>query len=164
MRTLHVLMFCCFSAPTVLLGAPPSTTTTTITTTLQTEADTLPQGSFAFTTERSAADSTLPVTEGRKKEAEATSLKDTTVVIIVSVSLALLVCAFIPLIFFTHCRSNVEGHNKGESDYCEENADGASQGAVRLQSLNPHVDAESSGHDASQYAAIYKALDPKTLE
>lgn len=32
---------------------------------------------------------------------------DTTVVIIVSVSLAVLVCAIIPLIFYGHCRGNL---------------------------------------------------------
>ena len=48
--------------------------------------------------------------------------------------------------------------------YCEETADVASQTAVSLQPLEPYADPESSMHDASQYAAVYQALDPKTLE
>lgn len=50
-----------------------------------------------------------------------------------------------------------------QADYCEENADDAcTQDMVKLQSLQP--DPESSAQDGSQYAAIYQALDPKTLD
>lgn len=50
-----------------------------------------------------------------------------------------------------------------QADYCEENADGAStQHSVRLQPLEP--DPESSAQDAAHYAAVYQALDPKTLD
>ncbi|XP_068582964.1 CMRF35-like molecule 8 [Cebidichthys violaceus] len=144
-------------ASTVPLGSPPSTTP------LQTEAETLPQGSFASGTEASAAASTLPATEDKTNQTAANNLKDTTVVIIVSVSLALLVCAIIPLIFYRHWWSNAEGQNKGEPEYCEENADVAStQAAVRLQSLD--ADPESSIHNSSQYASVYQALNPKTLD
>lgn len=51
-----------------------------------------------------------------------------------------------------------------QSNYCEETADVASQTAVSLQSLEPDANPESSIHNASQYAAVYQALDPKTLE
>ncbi|XP_023276386.1 CMRF35-like molecule 3 isoform X2 [Seriola lalandi dorsalis] len=147
-------------ASTVPPGSPPSTTT------LQTEAETLPQGSSHSSTESSPAASTLPTTEKTNQQATV-NLSDTTVVIIVSVSLALLVCAFIPLVFYGHWRSNAgeSRHevNKGEADFCEGNADGSStQLTVRLQSLEP--DPESVAQDASQYAAIYQALDPKALD
>ena len=50
-----------------------------------------------------------------------------------------------------------------QADYCEGNADGAfTQGSVKLQSLQP--DPESGAQDASQYAAVYQALDPKTAD
>lgn len=52
-----------------------------------------------------------------------------------------------------------------QSDYCEENTDGAStHSAVRLQALEAGADPESSIPDASQYAAVYQALDPKTMD
>ncbi|XP_044201961.1 uncharacterized protein LOC122978932 [Thunnus albacares] len=151
-------------ASTVPPGSPSSTTT------LQTETETLPQGSFPSSAEPSpAAAVTLSATDEKTNQKTnqkaARTLTDTTVVIIVSVSLALLVCAIIPLIFYGHWRSNAvsEGQNgneadKGEGDYSEETA------VVRLQSLEPDVDPESSAQDASQYAAIYQALDPKTLD
>ncbi|KAI4833430.1 hypothetical protein KUCAC02_016334 [Chaenocephalus aceratus] len=142
-------------ASTVPVGPPPSTTTPS----LQTEAQALPQGSSASSTEAS----TLPTTE--TNQPAATKLKDATMVIIVSVTLALLVCSIIPLIFYGHCRNNAEGLNKSESDYCEENTDGAStHSAVRLQALEAGADPESSIPDASQYAAVYQALDPKTMD
>ena len=51
-----------------------------------------------------------------------------------------------------------------QSDYCEENTDGASTHyAVRLQALEAGADPESIP-DASQYAAVYQALDPKTVD
>ncbi|XP_034095239.1 hepatitis A virus cellular receptor 1 homolog isoform X2 [Gymnodraco acuticeps] len=141
-------------ASTVPIGPPPSTTTPS----LQTEAQALPQGSSASSTEASM----LPTTE--TNQPAATKLKDATVVIIVSVTLALLVCSIIPLIFYGHCRNNA-GLNKSESDYCEENTDGASpHSAVRLQALEAGADPESSIPDASQYAAVYQALDPKTMD
>ncbi|XP_034752388.1 CMRF35-like molecule 9 [Etheostoma cragini] len=130
---------------TVPHQSPPSTTT------LQTKAETLPQGSFPSSTKPSPA--------------AATHLKDTIVVIIVSVSLALLVCAIIPLIFYGNCRRNSEGQNKGESDYCEEHAEVApAPAAVRLRSVEPGTDPESSVQDASQFAAVYQALDSKSLD
>lgn len=52
-----------------------------------------------------------------------------------------------------------------QADYCEESADVAStQAAVRLQSFEPDAGQGSSAQDASQYAAIYQALDPKSLD
>ncbi|KAM6941732.1 uncharacterized protein PEZ65_003739 [Lycodopsis pacificus] len=143
---IHSSLSCYPKASAVPLGSPPSTTP------LQTEAETLPQGSSASGTEPSAAASTLP--EDKTNQTAATNLKDTTVVIIVSVSLALLVCAIIPLIFYRHWWSNAEGQNKGEPEYCEENADVAStQAAVRLQSLD--ADPESGIHNSSQFASVY---------
>ncbi|XP_035491981.2 uncharacterized protein LOC118311927 isoform X1 [Scophthalmus maximus] len=127
----------------------------------------LPRGSFQSTTESSPAVLTLSTTPKTNKKATI-NLTDTTVVIIISVSLALLVCALIPLVFYGHWRSNAEGQsrpqaNLGQGDYCEENADGAStQGMVKLQPLEP--DPESSAQDDSQYAVIYQALDPQTVE
>ncbi|XP_069386437.1 uncharacterized protein [Paralichthys olivaceus] len=126
----------------------------------------LPNGSFQTTAEPSPAALTLPTTEKTNKQATI-NLTDTSVVIIISVSLALLVCALIPLVFYGHWRSNAGQSrpeaNKGEADYCEENADGAcTQGMVKLQSLQP--DPESSAQDASQYAAVYQALDPQTAD
>ncbi|XP_051241271.1 uncharacterized protein LOC127354931 [Dicentrarchus labrax] len=146
------------NASTVPSGPPPSTTS------LQTEAETLPQGSFLSSTAPSPA--TLPAAEEKTNQQAATKLTDTTVVIIVSVSLALLVCAIIPLIFYGHCRSNPEGQNspeanKGQADYCEEDS---TQAPVRLQSVEPDADPESSAQAASQYTAIYQALDPKSLD
>lgn len=53
-----------------------------------------------------------------------------------------------------------------QADYCEENTDASSTpAAVRLQSLEPAADPESSPPSStSQYAAIYQALDPKSLD
>ncbi|KAM7008966.1 uncharacterized protein LKV04_001021 [Tautogolabrus adspersus] len=158
MKILYVIMFYCFSASTVSPGSSPSITT------MLTESESLPQGRFPSSTEPSPAASTVSATEADRPEA--TKLKDTTVVIIVSVSLALLVCAVIPVIFYGNCRTNREEKNrteasKSEADYFEENASVTStHGAVRLQSLDP----ESGAQDASHYAAIYKALDPTSLD
>ncbi|XP_073329889.1 uncharacterized protein [Pagrus major] len=154
------------NASTVPPGSPPSTTTTT----LRTEAESLPQSSFQPRTEPSPAALTLPAAQDKTNQRAATKLKDTTVVIIVSVSLALLVCAIIPLIFYRHFRSNPEHQNKpdankGEADCCEGNADVAStQAAVGLQSLQQDADPESSAQDDSQYADAYQALDHKSLD
>ncbi|XP_039656532.1 trem-like transcript 4 protein isoform X3 [Perca fluviatilis] len=65
-------------APTVPHRSPPSTTT------LLTEAETLSRGSFASSTKRSPAASTLPATEAETNQPAANHLKDTTVAIIVS--------------------------------------------------------------------------------
>ncbi|XP_034411212.1 CMRF35-like molecule 2 isoform X2 [Cyclopterus lumpus] len=90
-------------ASTVPLGSPPSTT----------PIQTLPQGSFASGTEPSPAASTRPAADEKTNQTATPYLKDTTVVIIVSISLALLVCAIIPLILYRHLWSNA-GQNKGE--------------------------------------------------
>ncbi|KAM7393929.1 hypothetical protein PAMP_020763 [Pampus punctatissimus] len=142
-------------ASTVSPGSPSSTTTP------QNETETLSQSNFLPSTVLSPATVTPPATDEKKKHKAVRNLTDTTVVIIVSVSLALLVCAIIPLIFYGHWRSsavsdgqNGTDANKGEGDYA----------VVRLQSLEPDADPESSTQDASQYAAIYQALDPQTLE
>ncbi|XP_077936548.1 uncharacterized protein LOC144383327 isoform X2 [Gasterosteus aculeatus] len=130
-------------ASTVLLGsalptAPP-----------ETETETLPQGSFASGTEPPPRASTLPATEDETNHTAAGKLKDTTVVILVCVSLALLVCAFIPLIFYRHWVGIKGGENKVETENCEENAAVSStQVAMRLQSFDD--DTESSIHSLSQ--------------
>lgn len=151
-------------AANVSLGPAPYTTT------LQTAGLTLARDSSSSTSLPSAVLTLSPTSEGTKKNAT-TSLTDTIVVIIVSVSLALLVCAIIPLIiFYGHWRSttenqNEEGANKAGRDYCEENADVSStQAAMSLATLEKDAEAESSVQDATQYAAIYQALDPKTPE
>ncbi|XP_035804996.2 CMRF35-like molecule 9 [Amphiprion ocellaris] len=147
-------------ASTVPPGFPPSTTTA-----LQARSEALSQGNFLSSTEPSVAPLTLPSSEKKRNLRQATSLTDTTVVITVSVSLALLVCALIPLMFYGRWRSNSDNHNgpggnKHEGAVCEENADVG----LRLQTFEPQVEPESSSHDASQYASIYAALDPKTLD
>ncbi|KAM3624528.1 uncharacterized protein V6R79_024609 [Siganus canaliculatus] len=151
----------------IVLGAstvPPGSASSTTST--QTEAVNALLLHNSSTSSATLSSATLPPAgEKTNQEEAATKLTDTTVVIIVSVSLALLVCAIIPLIFYAHCRSNPERQTdeamKGEADCC----DGASaQDAVRLQPLQKDADAESSGEDASQYAAIYQALDPQSLD
>ncbi|KAK2815864.1 hypothetical protein Q5P01_026331 [Channa striata] len=143
---------------------PPGSSPSTI---LQSEADVRSQGSFPSSTEPSPAALMSPITE-KTNQRVTTSLTDTTVVIIVSVSLALLVCAVIPLIFYGHWRSNAgqnsQEENKGEDDYRAESKDVASaQTAVRLQPLKADADPESGAQDSSQYADTYQALDPKSL-
>ncbi|KAG7486220.1 CMRF35-like molecule 3 [Solea senegalensis] len=127
----------------------------------------LPHGSFQSTTESSRAAVPRTTTDKTNKRAT-TNLTDTTVVIIISVSLALLVCALIPLVFYGNWRSNSgqsrSEANKDKVDYCEENADGSTStmGMVKLQSLELYP--ECSAQDPSQYAAVYQELDPKTLD
>ncbi|XP_067353910.1 uncharacterized protein [Channa argus] len=135
-------------------GSSPSTT-------LQSEADFLSQGSSPSSTEPSPAELMSPITEKTNQRVE-TSLTDTKVVIIVSVSLALMVCAVIPLIFYGHWRNNAglnrQEENKGEDDYCEENKDVASiQTSVKLRSLEPDANPEFGT------AGIYQELDPNSL-
>ncbi|KAM4584756.1 uncharacterized protein PAE49_004198 [Odontesthes bonariensis] len=132
-------------ASTVPPGSPRS-----INTTLQTEEEPLPTTFI------------LQPFEEKEKQKGSTSLTDTTVVIIVSGSLAFLVCAIIPLIFYRHWRSN-EGQNSAAGNKAEEEEiaeNETTQDAVRLQSLEQ----ESGADDNIQYAAIYEALDPKTLD
>ncbi|XP_047435315.1 uncharacterized protein LOC125004625 [Mugil cephalus] len=144
-------------ASTVPSGSTPSTTAT-----LQIEAQTLTRGSSTSRNEPSPAALTLPPTEVKKNQQDAAILTDTTLVIIISGSLAFVVCAIIPVIFYGHWRSHAEDQNRPEmheGGYCEENADVTSTHiAVELQSF------EASAHDPSQYAAVYQALDPKALD
>ncbi|XP_055084837.1 uncharacterized protein LOC129457066 [Periophthalmus magnuspinnatus] len=108
----------------------------------------------------------LPTSGGADKE-PTSSLTDTTVVIIVSVSLALLVCAIIPLIFYGHWRSsgedhilNTAGENKPGVEYSDEHTDvPLAQTTVALQ-----TDPDTEAPDAAQYASIYQALDPQSLD
>ncbi|KAG8015212.1 CMRF35-like molecule 5 [Nibea albiflora] len=116
---------CPLKASIVPPGSRPSTTTT-----LQNQVETLPQGSFQSSTAPSPAVLTLPTAEEKTNQQVETKLTDTTVVIIVSVSLAVLVCAIIPLIFYGHCRAewtvedgiNTEGFERGEVSFqCSHN-------------------------------------------
>ncbi|XP_026159808.1 CMRF35-like molecule 5 isoform X2 [Mastacembelus armatus] len=130
------------NAPTVPPGSPLHTSI------LQTETETLLQGSFPSTTGPSTATLTVPATDNANQQAN--NLTDTTLVIIVSVSLALLVCAIIPLIFYGHWRSNAGRNtpepNKCEAGYCAGNAGVAS---TPLQCLEPDAVPESGAEDAS---------------
>ncbi|XP_041838371.1 CMRF35-like molecule 3 [Melanotaenia boesemani] len=146
---------------TVPHGLPPSMNIT-----LQTEEATPPQGSVPFSSESSPTAFTLSPAEKKKTQQEGTNLTDTTVVIIVSGSLAFLVCAIIPLIFYRHWRSN-EGQDRpaGNKAEGEENANmESSQVAVGLQSMELEAHPEPSPDDNFQYAACYEALDPQTLD
>ncbi|KAM8879004.1 uncharacterized protein AB9W97_014582 isoform 2-T2 [Spinachia spinachia] len=105
-----------FEASTVPVGCPLPTAPP------QPETETLPQGSLASGTEPPPTASTLPATENETNHSAPGKLKDATVVLIVSVSLALLVCAFIPLILYRHWLSNKGGENKVETEICEGNA------------------------------------------
>ncbi|XP_076004199.1 uncharacterized protein LOC142996955 [Genypterus blacodes] len=142
-------------APTVPPGSSPSNTS------LHTEA----RGSSSSGTDATLQATTPPATEKTNRQAP-TSLKDTTVVIIVSVSLALLVCAIIPFIFYGHWRSNTEG--KKSPDASKENEeheiDSSAREGVQLRPFALHEDPECSAPDASQYATVYQALDPKSLD
>ncbi|KAF7653271.1 hypothetical protein LDENG_00085380 [Lucifuga dentata] len=93
---------CSLKAPTVPPESPPSHTSP------QSVAETEAQGNSSFSTKPSA-------TEEKTNQQAPTSLTDTKVVIIVSVSLALLVCVIIPLIFYGHWRSNKESHNRADT-------------------------------------------------
>ncbi|XP_029706622.1 uncharacterized protein isoform X1 [Takifugu rubripes] len=82
---------------------------------------------------------TQPTARGKTNPRAAARLSETMVVIIISVSLALLVCAIIPLIFYIHWRSSSEAENKcktshAQSDCCAQ--DVCSHGAVELQAIN----------------------------
>ncbi|XP_055014125.1 uncharacterized protein LOC129410327 isoform X2 [Boleophthalmus pectinirostris] len=112
--------------------------------------------------------STVPPvsTSGGSDKKPTSSLTDTTVVIIVSVSLALLVCAIIPLIFYRHWRSSGEeqtvstGGNKPGVGHRDEHIDvPLAQTAVALQ-----TDPDLEAPDAAQYASVYQALDPQSLD
>ncbi|KAM9770800.1 uncharacterized protein ACNS7B_012291 isoform 1-T1 [Menidia menidia] len=148
-------------ASTVSPGYHPS-----INMTLQREEAAPSQGSFSLGPELLPTPSILPPFKKNKTQKNVTRLTDTTVVILVSGSMAFLVCAFIPLIFYRHWRSH-EGQNSttGNKPEGEENAENESaQTAVGLQSLEPEVNPETSTDDNIQYAAVYEALDPKNLD
>lgn len=52
-----------------------------------------------------------------------------------------------------------------QAHYCEGDKDNLfTKTALTLQTLEPHADPESGAHDASQYAVVYQALDPKSLD
>ncbi|KAM9770801.1 uncharacterized protein ACNS7B_012291 isoform 2-T2 [Menidia menidia] len=92
-------------ASTVSPGYHPS-----INMTLQREEAAPSQGSFSLGPELLPTPSILPPFKKNKTQKNVTRLTDTTVVILVSGSMAFLVCAFIPLIFYRHWRSH-EGQN-----------------------------------------------------
>ncbi|XP_037830641.1 CMRF35-like molecule 5 isoform X2 [Kryptolebias marmoratus] len=151
-------------ASSVPPGAPSSPKTK-----LQADEVTLPEGSFPSSTEASPVTFTPPPSGRKKSQQEVNYLTDTIVVIIVSGSLASLVCAIIPLMFYRHWQRNA-GQNtpaadKAEDDHHEENVVAASsQVAVRLQSLEREDGPESVADDHVQYASVYKGLDPKNID
>ncbi|TWW59552.1 uncharacterized protein LOC130527618 isoform X1 [Takifugu flavidus] len=96
---------------------------------------------------------TQPTARGKTNPRATARLSETMVVITISVSLALLVCAIIPLIFYIHWRSSSEAENKcktshAQSDCCAQ--DVCSHGAVELQA----IDVPESGAQR----AIYQPL------
>ncbi|KAK7930166.1 hypothetical protein WMY93_006561 [Mugilogobius chulae] len=125
-----------FSSPAPLGSVPRTSTEPNTTVSLDED--------FSSITVSSAPDLTLLPTSG-----------DTTVVIIVSVSLALLVCAIIPLIFCRHWRSA-----GGKVEDSDEHTDvPLTQTAVALQ-----TDLDTDAPDEGQYASVYQALDPQSLD
>ncbi|XP_013881441.1 CMRF35-like molecule 1 [Austrofundulus limnaeus] len=141
-------------ASSVSPGSPSSTKTN-----LQTHEVTLPEHSFPSSTEAPAVRFTLPPSGRKKSQQEADFLTDTIVVIIVSGSLACLVCAIIPIMFYRHWQKNAgqsrPAANKTEDDRHEESvADASTQVAGSLQSEDCTV----------QYASVYEGLDPKTID
>ncbi|KAM4750498.1 CMRF35-like molecule 8 [Anableps anableps] len=150
-------------ASTVLAGSSPSPTTIP-----QTGLHTS-RGSFPSSNGASNVSITLPPSERKRRQKEANNFTDMMVVIIVSGSLAFVVCAIIPLIFYRHWR-NMAGENrlttnKYEDDCCQENVDTAStQVAVVVQTSAEDDHPESGVDNNLQYAAVYEGLDPKSLE
>ncbi|XP_077460563.1 uncharacterized protein LOC144077010 [Stigmatopora argus] len=87
------------SVPALPSGSPPTAT-------LQTHTENVPPSN-----ETLLAEPTMATTEDKTHKRASTNLSDTTVVIIVSVSLALLVFAMIPLIFYGNWKSNADTQN-----------------------------------------------------
>ncbi|XP_037546420.1 CMRF35-like molecule 1, partial [Nematolebias whitei] len=147
------------NAPRVPLAAPPSPKTS-----LKAEEVAQPEGSFP-----SASPVTLTLLPSGRTEIqeEANSLTDTKLVIFVSGSLACLVCAVIPLLFYRlwqrNAGQNRRAANKAEDGHHEESVVAAStQVAVSLQPLEDGP--ESTADDDAQYASVYEGLDPKTID
>ncbi|KAM4604418.1 uncharacterized protein ACJ7VT_018938 isoform 1-T1 [Polymixia lowei] len=97
-------------------------------TTLQTMTEPTARENYPSTVGPSPAAVTHPPIEHKTDKPAATSLTGTTVVIIVSVSLAIMVCALIPLIFYGRWRSNKDSSgldtdkgSKIEAGYSEDN-------------------------------------------
>ncbi|PWA14876.1 hypothetical protein CCH79_00014279 [Gambusia affinis] len=128
-----------------------------------------PRGGFSSSSGASDVPITLPPSGRKRTQKEANNFTDTMVVIIVSGSLAFLVCAIIPLIFYRHWR-NMAGEirlsaNKNEDDCCQENVDTAcSQVAVGVQTSEEDNHPGSGADDGLRYAAAYEGLDPRSLE
>ncbi|XP_077575460.1 uncharacterized protein LOC144198371 [Stigmatopora nigra] len=94
-----VALFFLLSVPALPSGSPPTAT-------LQTHTENVPPSN-----EPLLAEPTMTTTEEKTHKRASTNLSDTTVVIIVSVSLALLVFAMIPLMFYGNWRSNANPQN-----------------------------------------------------
>ncbi|XP_077427103.1 uncharacterized protein LOC144055194 [Vanacampus margaritifer] len=103
MDILHFILFCCFSVSALPPGPPPSVSLQTLTENIPSSTVTVPLPPA----------SVKPTTEEQTEQRATTKLSDTTVVIIVSVSLALLVCAAIPLIFYGNWRSGAAQDRPG---------------------------------------------------
>ncbi|XP_027873519.1 uncharacterized protein LOC114144654 isoform X2 [Xiphophorus couchianus] len=128
-----------------------------------------PRGGFPSSSGASDVPITLPPSGRKRTQKEANNVTDKMVVIIVSGSLAFLVCAIIPLIFYKHWR-NMGGENrlsasKNEDDCCQENVDAAcTQVAVGVQTSEEDDHPGSGADDGLRYAAAYEGLDPRSLD
>ncbi|XP_014849639.1 PREDICTED: CMRF35-like molecule 1 isoform X1 [Poecilia mexicana] len=128
-----------------------------------------PKGGFPSSSGASDVPITLPPSERKRRQKEANNFTDMMVVIIVSGSLAFLVCAIIPLIFYRHWR-NMGGENrlsvnKNEDDCCHGNVETAStQFAMGIQTSGEDDHPGSGADDSLRYAAAYEGLDPRSLE
>ncbi|XP_047222482.1 CMRF35-like molecule 8 isoform X2 [Girardinichthys multiradiatus] len=150
-------------ASIVPAGSPPSPNATQ-----QMQLNT-PRGSFPSSTEASKVTVKLTPSERKRRQKEANNFTDMMVVIIVSGSLAFLVCAIIPLIFYRHWRimagQNKLTANKNKDACCQENVETAStQVSVGVQISEEEDHLESGADDNLQYTAVSEGLDPKTLE
>uniref|UniRef100_A0AAV2LHH6 Uncharacterized protein n=1 Tax=Knipowitschia caucasica TaxID=637954 RepID=A0AAV2LHH6_KNICA len=125
------------------------------------QSATLSQVDLAFST----LPTLQPTSESHKESAK--SLTDTIIVIIVSVSLALLVCAIIPLIFYGHWRSSGEEsihNNAGGNTYVAEYIDEHTDIPLVQSSVALQTDLETEAPDLANYASTYQALDPQSLD
>ncbi|CAN9510064.1 unnamed protein product [Ophioblennius macclurei] len=143
-------------APTVPQGPLPISTDTP-----RSGAEAASRGSFSSSSEPATRAPLL--SEEKRNKQGVTKLTGTTVVIIISGSLAFLVCGIIPFIFYGHWRRGADGQNRFDGSK-DEGECGEQTSEVQLQSVEAKVENECSVQDASQYAAIYQALDPKSLD
>ncbi|RVE75604.1 hypothetical protein OJAV_G00000250 [Oryzias javanicus] len=161
MKIAVVVTISCFTAFSVSAGTPPFNNASS-----DTDEVNPPHSVVPYQPEPSTATFTTFQSEEKRKQGEV-NLTETTVVILVSGSLALIVCAVIPLIFYRHWQTNADHSrltgNTDEGSHYEDYAEDSIHATVGLQSLQ-EVLPESSGEDNHQYATVYEGLDPKSLE